>query len=118
MIGRSAIPRTWHCIVTAVPTAATSHQRRSPPDHAFQAPARATALESAIRFGFQMNVDSSTAAVDVAITSPATRPATGPPIDRASHHTTPTAAMPATAMSVTTARGESPPVSAAAGDRM
>ena len=80
-IGRSATPRTWHCIVTAVPTAADEPPAAVAADHARQAPARATALESAMRFGFQMNVDSSTAAVDVAMTSPATSPATGPPID-------------------------------------
>ncbi len=62
-----------------------------------------------------MNVDSSTAAGDTAMASPATIPATGPPIDLASHQVTSTAAMPASAMSVTTASGESPPVKAAAG---
>ena len=35
-----------------------------------------------------MNVDSSTAAGETAIARPATRPATGPPIERASHHVT------------------------------
>ena len=64
-----------------------------------------------------MNVDSSIAAVDTAMIRPATIPATGPPIDLASHHTTPTAAMPASAMRPTTANGESPPVTAAAGER-
>ena len=68
-------------------------------------------------FGFQMNVDSSTAAVDSAMASPAASPASGPPMARASHHTTPTAAMPTSAMTATTARGESPPVRAAAGPR-
>ncbi len=78
-IGSSATPRTWHCIVTAVPKAASSHQRRSPPVHARHAPARASALESAMRFGFQMNVDSSIAAADRdGIARPATAPATGP----------------------------------------
>ena len=81
-----------------------------------QAPASAIALESAMRFGFQMNVDSSTAEVETAIASPATSPATGPPIERASHHVTRTAAIPASAMSATTARGESPPVRNAAGE--
>ena len=56
-IGSSATPRTWHCIVTAVPIAARSHQRRSPPVHARHAPASASALDSAMRFGFQMNVE-------------------------------------------------------------
>ena len=71
-----------------------------------------SALESAIRFGFQMNVDSSTAVAETAIASPATRPATGPPIARASHHVTATAAIPPSAISAVTASGESPPVSA------
>ena len=75
------------------------------------------ALDKAIRFGFQMNVDSSIADVETAIARPATTPATGPAIDRASHQVTTTAAMPASAMSATTARGESPPVRKAAGDR-
>ena len=69
-----------------------------------------------MRFGFQMNVDSSTADAETAIASPATRPATGPPMSRASHHVTSTAAIPASAMRATTASGESPPVSSAAGD--
>ena len=45
-----------------------------------------------------------------------TVPLLGPPTDRASHHTTPTAAIPARAMTATTASGESPPVRAAAGE--
>jgi hypothetical protein len=68
-----------------------------------------------MRFGFQMKVDSSTAAADAARAMPATRPATGPAIERASHQTTPTARIPVSAMRPTTASGESPPVSAAAG---
>jgi len=104
-------------MVIAVPTAATSHQPGRRPVHARQAPASATALDSAIRFGFQMNVDSSTAAGEMAIASPATSPATGPATDRASHQVTPTAAIPASAIQATTASGESPPVSAAAGAR-
>ena len=69
-----------------------------------------------MRFGFQMNVDSSTAEVETAIASPATSPATGPPIERASHQVTTTAAIPANAISATTASGESPPVTSAAGE--
>ena len=68
-----------------------------------------------MRFGFQMNVDSSTADAETAIASPATRPGHGtadracqPPRDT-------TAAIPASAIANTTASGESPPVSAAAG---
>ncbi len=116
MIGSIVTPSTWHCIVIAVPTPASSHQRGSRVDHARQAPASAMALDSAMRFGFQMNVDSSTAEVETAIATPATRPATGPPIDRASHHVTRTAAIPASAMSAVTASGESPPVRNAAGE--
>ena len=78
MTGSSVTPRTWHCIVTAVPTAASSHHRARRVDHARQAPASATALDSAMRFGFQMNVDSSMADAEIAIRSPATNPATGP----------------------------------------
>ena len=76
--GSSVTPSTWHCIVTAVPTAATSHQPGRRLVQARHAPASATALDSAIRFGFQMNVDSSTAAGEMAIARPATNPATGP----------------------------------------
>ena len=63
-----------------------------------------------------MNVDSSIAAVETAMASPATRPASGPPMLRASHQVTTTAAIPARAMSVATASGESPPVRKAAGE--
>ena len=65
----------------------------------------AIALESATRLGFQMNVDSSTAAGETAIRRPATKPAIGPPIDRASHHVTATAATPQTAIIAVTATG-------------
>ncbi len=70
-----------------------------------------------MRFGFQMNVDSSTADDETAMSSPATNPATGPAMARPSHHVTPTAAMPARAIANVTANGESPPVSSAAGAR-
>ena len=46
-IGSSAIPRTWHCMVTAVPIAATTHHHRLCPDQARHAAARAMR----IRFG-------------------------------------------------------------------
>ena len=59
--GSSVTPSTWHCIVTAVPTAASTHQRRRPVVQAHHAPASAIELDRAMRFGFQMNVDSSTA---------------------------------------------------------
>ncbi len=98
-----------------MPAPARSHQRGRCVDHACQAPARAITLERAMRFGFQMKVDSSTADAETAIASPATSPATGPAMDRASHHVTSTAVMPPSAMSAVTANGESPPVSAAAG---
>ena len=116
-MGTIATPRTWHWTVTAVPRAATSHHHGRCVRHACQAPARATALDSAIRLGFQMNVEPSTAEVDMASSRPATRPATGPAIDRASHQVTATAAIPASAMTDTTASGESPPVRKAAGAR-
>ena len=108
MTGSSVTPSTWHCIVAAVPTAARSHQRALRVDQARHAPANAIALVSAIRFGFQMKVDSSIAEAETAIRSPATIPATGPAIDRASHHVTPTAAIPNRAICQVTASGESP----------
>ena len=67
MTGSNVTPRTWHCIVMAVPTAASSHHRARPLDQARHAPASAMALERAMRFGFQMNVDSSIADADTAI---------------------------------------------------
>ena len=79
--------------------------RASSADHARHAPANAIALVSATRLGFQMNVDSSTALAETAIRAPAANPAIGPPIDRASHHVTATAATPASAISAVTATG-------------
>ena len=58
-----------------------------------------------------MKVDSSIADAETAMASPATNPASEPAIERASHHVTPTAATPATAIRKVTANGESPPVS-------
>ncbi len=53
-----------------------------------------------MRFGFQMKVDSSIADGRDGHQQPrATSPATGPPIARASHHVTPTAAIPESAIS-------------------
>ena len=115
--GRSAIPSTWHCIVTTSPTAATSHQRARPVVRARQAPASATALDRAIRFGFQMNVDSSIALAETAIMSAATNAATGPAIERASHQVTATAAVPASAISATTAVGFASDTNAAGASR-
>ena len=69
-----------------------------------------------MRLGFQMNVDSSTAAADVAISRPAMNAAAGPPIERASHQVTATAAIPAMAIIPVTATG-SEPDSQAAGAR-
>jgi len=117
MIGTRAMPRMWHCIVTAVPAPARSHQRGCCAVRARHAPARAIELERAMRFGFQRNVDSSMAAIETAMTRPAISPAIDPAMDRASHQVTPTAAMPTRAISATTASGESPPVNAAAGAR-
>ena len=114
--GSSTTPRTWHCIVIAIPTAATSHQPRRPPDHARHAPASAMALESAMRFGFQMKVDSSIAAADTAMSEPGHEPghrstdrARQPPRDSDRRDRRPSA------ISATTASGESPPVRKAAG---
>ena len=56
--GSRITPSTWHCITTPVPTAAADPPARRPDDHARHAPASAIALDSAMRFGFQMNVDS------------------------------------------------------------
>ena len=79
-------------MVTAVPTAARSHHAGSArrPRSPGAPPARRRS-RGAMRFGFQMNVDSSTAELETAISRPATSPATGPPIARASHHVTRTA---------------------------
>jgi hypothetical protein len=55
-----------------------------------------------------MNVDSSIAAAEKAISRPATRPAIGPPIDRASHQTTPMDAIPEAAMPAVAAVGFAP----------
>ena len=93
--------------------AATSAAR--PVVQARQAPARAIALESAMRFGFQMNVDSSMADAETAIASPATSPrparrSTGPATRSRRRPRSPPARS-----ATTTASGESPPVSAAAG---
>ncbi len=103
--------------MTAVAAAASSHQRARPVDQARHAPASARALLSAMRFGFQMNVASSIEAIETAMRRPAANPASGPPIERASHHVTPTAAIPASAMNATTASGESPPFGRADGAR-
>src|SRR5439155_505888 len=67
--------------------------------------ARGKAPVRALSFGFQMNVDSSTALVETAMRRAATTPATGPPIERASHQPTATARMPAMAISAVTASG-------------
>ena len=103
--------------MTRTPNAATSHQRARPVVRARQAPARATALDRAMRFGFQMKVDSSIALDEIAITTAATIPATGPAIERASHHVTATAATPARAISATTAVGSAPDRKAAGARR-
>ena len=116
-IGTKTRARTWSWMVTAVAAPASSHQRARPVDQARPAAARAIALDSWMRFGFHRNVDSSIAAIDTAIRRPAAKPARGPPIDRASHHVTPTAAIPAKAMKATTGSGESPPLGIAAGAR-
>ena len=70
-----------------------------------------------MRFGFQMNVDSSIADAETAISPAATRPAAIPPIDRASHQVTATAATPAAAMAATTATGSEPESAATGANR-
>ena len=62
--------------------------------HARHAAASAIELDRAIRFGFQMKIDSSTALAETARSSAAIRPASGPPIERASQPVTATAATP------------------------
>ena len=64
-----------------------------------------------------MNVDSSMALNDRAMTRAATKPATGPAIERASHQVTPTAATPARAISPTTKVGSAPDRNAAGASR-
>ena len=103
--GARAIPRTCAWIVTSKPRVATIHHRARPVRCACQAPASATLDDRAIRFGFQITVDSRVELAETAMSSPATKPASGPPIDRASHHVTPTAAMPARAIAPTTTVG-------------
>ena len=69
------------------------------------AAASESAAKNPIGFGFQMNVDSSIAAGETARSAPAIRPATGPPIDRPSHHVSATAAIPSRARKAVTATG-------------
>jgi hypothetical protein len=102
------VPSTWQCIVTACAIPATTHHQGDPPRQARQAAPSDTALESATKFGFQMNVDSSIALALTAMRPAATRPATGPPMPRASHHTAATAATPASAIAPTTTSGSAP----------
>ena len=64
-----------------------------------------------------MNVDSSTALADTAISVAATMPATGPPIDRASQPVTPTATTPPSAIQAVTAVGSTPETAAAGARR-
>jgi len=113
-IGSKTIPSTWHCIVTPTATRAATHQAGRRLFQARHVAASATALDNAIRLGFQMNVDSSIAAAETAIRRPAVKPAARPPIARANHQVTPTAATPPAAMKATTPTG-SAPVRAAAG---
>src|SRR5664279_956729 len=103
--GARAIPRTWHCIVTTRPAAARIHQRARPVRCACQAPARATDDDIAMRFGFQIEVVSRIALDETAISRPATRPAKGPPIERASHQVAPTATRPPRPIAPTTTVG-------------
>ena len=95
---------------------ATIHHRGRPACHACQPAASAIELDSAIRFGFQMNVDSSTALAETAISSAATSPARRPRIAAPSQPVMATATMPPIAIQNVTAVG-SAPERAAAGAR-
>src|SRR2546426_8115987 len=96
-------------MVTAIPAAATSHHRARCVVQARQAPANVTAEERAIRFGFQMNVDPSTAVADTQRSRAAAIPASGPAIARASHQVTVTATTPDKAISPATQDRSPPP---------
>ncbi len=113
MTGVRITPRTWQCIVTTAAAPATTHQPARRVPQACQAAASAIELDKAIRFGFQMNVDSSTALPDTARRSAATMPAIGPAIARASHPVTATAITPPRAIQAVTAVGSAPETRAA-----
>ena len=97
----------------AVPTAATSNQPGFLDAQACHAPSSARAAPGSMTLGFQMNVEKRTSPPDVAAIRAAASPATRPPIERATHHTIGTTANPATAISVSTHVGSSPPSQAA-----
>ncbi len=111
------MPRTWHCIVTIAPVAASSHHRGEPLRQARSAAAKASADATGMRFGFQMNVDSSIPDGETAARSPATAAATGPPIIRASHQVAATAPMPNRAIQPMTATGSGPNTATAGASR-
>src|SRR5436190_6144779 len=103
-------------MVTTAAMPASSHHRGLRLRQACHAAARAIELDKAIRFGFQMKIDSSIALDETANRSAARRPAIGPAIDRASQPVTATAATPPSAIQVVTATGSACD-SAAAGAR-
>ena len=82
-----------------------THHRAWPDRRAITAAAYARAEAAGIRFGFQMNVDSSMPAGEIAARSPAAAAASGPPTSRASHHVPATAAIPNSAISPVTTTG-------------
>ncbi len=110
-------PSTWHCIVTMAPMPLAIHHRAWPDRRAITAPAYARAEAAGIRFGFQMNVDSSMPAGEIAARSPAAAPASGPPTSRASHHVAATAAIPNSAISPVTTTGSAEEITAAGASR-
>ena len=82
-----------------------THQRVLPVAWARHAQPSASAAKSGIGLGFQMNVDSSIAAGETAMSTPAIPAVTRPPTERANHHVAPTAATPSAAIQATIAVG-------------
>ena len=99
------------------PTPLAIHHRALPDRRAMTVAAYARAEAAGIRFGFQMNVDSSMPAGEIAARSPAAAPASGPPTSRASHHVAATAAIPNNAISPVTTTGSAEEITAAGASR-
>ena len=104
-------------MVTIAPMPHATHHRAFPDRRAITAAAYASAEAAGIRFGFQMNVDSSMPAGDIAARSPAAAAAIGPPTSRASHQVPATAAIPNSAISPVTTPGSAPEIIAAGARR-
>ena len=80
------MPRTWDCIVTTSPTAAGIHQRASSVRWRLPgAGQRHGPTTGRSGSGSRCSSTPSIALAEAAISRPAARPASGPPIDRASH---------------------------------